>query len=56
MELDVLYCALCETEMPFEHIEVGPCEFVCVTCGAAIFLDPPCQAEERLGQRRPTTA
>lgn len=41
--LDVLYCALCDAEMPFENIEVGPCEFVCVTCGSAIFLDPPCQ-------------
>jgi hypothetical protein len=43
---DARYCALCETVMLFEQIGTDsdePGEWVCVTCGSAVFVDPPVQ-------------
>jgi hypothetical protein len=52
---DARYCALCETVMLFESVgpagldAESPGEWVCVSCGSAVFVDPPVQvASERI--------
>ena len=43
---DARYCALCESVMLFEQIGADtdePGEWICVTCGSAVFVDPPVQ-------------
>jgi hypothetical protein len=46
---DSRYCVLCETVMLFERLDPDddcvPAEWVCVTCGSAVFVDPPAQAD-----------
>jgi hypothetical protein len=43
---------LCETVMLFERVDPGDdrasasAEWVCVTCGSAVFVDPPVQADQ----------
>lgn len=43
------YCMLCETYMTFEPVEPAACaeagldEWICVTCGSAVCVDPPTQ-------------
>lgn len=43
------YCAFCATVMPFERIDPSdylvdePDEWICVTCGSALLVDPPTQ-------------
>lgn len=45
---DTRYCVLCETLMIFERLDYdvsddGVTEWVCVTCGSAVLVDPPTQ-------------
>jgi hypothetical protein len=46
---DSRYCVLCETVMLFECVrpdeDCDPAEWVCVTCGSAVFVDPPVQTD-----------
>lgn len=47
---DARYCALCECVMLFEEVDADddePGEWVCVTCGSAVFVDPPVQSGVR---------
>jgi len=44
---DAHYCVLCETYMLFERVDSedlpiadGPAEWICVTCGSAVFINP----------------
>lgn len=45
---DSRYCVLCEAVMLFERLDLDddrvPAEWVCVTCGSAVFVNPPAQA------------
>ncbi|HEY3001348.1 MAG TPA: hypothetical protein VGJ44_03270 [Kribbellaceae bacterium] len=51
---DTRYCVLCQTVMLFERVDAADllddaagAEWVCVTCGSAVFVDPPVQAGGR---------
>ncbi|MEU4603005.1 hypothetical protein AB0F43_08510 [Kribbella sp. NPDC023972] len=50
---DSQYCVFCATVMPFERIEAAdhlvdePDEWICVTCGSALLVDPPLQQLNR---------
>jgi hypothetical protein len=52
LDEDSRYCMLCETVMLFERVDPGDdrasasAEWVCVTCGSAVFVDPPVQADQ----------
>ncbi|GAA1164129.1 hypothetical protein GCM10009630_72860 [Kribbella jejuensis] len=43
------YCAFCATVTPFERVEPSdypvdePDEWICITCGSALLVDPPTQ-------------
>jgi len=43
------YCVFCTTEMPFERIDAtdvvldDPAEWICVSCGSALLVNPPLQ-------------
>ncbi|HWD79932.1 MAG TPA: hypothetical protein VG497_13650 [Kribbella sp.] len=43
------YCAFCATVMPFERVDPSdypvdePDEWICITCGSALLVDPPTQ-------------
>ncbi|MFF0269450.1 hypothetical protein [Kribbella sp. NPDC004536] len=46
---DEQYCAFCAALMPFERVEPSdylvdePDEWICITCGSALLVDPPTQ-------------
>lgn len=50
---DSQFCVFCATVMPFERIEAAdhlidePDEWICVTCGSALLVDPPLQEFNR---------
>jgi hypothetical protein len=47
------FCVFCATTMPFERIEPAdhlvdePDEWICITCGSALLVDPPTQELHR---------
>jgi hypothetical protein len=47
------FCVFCAMVMPFECIEAAdhlvdePDEWICVTCGSALLVDPPLQQAGR---------
>jgi hypothetical protein len=46
---DTRYCMLCDTYMTFEQVDEHPYdeepagEWICVSCGSAVYVDPPIQ-------------
>lgn len=52
---DAQYCVLCETHMLFERVDSDDlpatevAEWICISCGSAVFVDPPVQRTEEAG-------